>query len=455
MRRHILTIFLLGAGVAGVLAATRVQREQDYQRLIADGDHALARADLSAAVEAFSGAVTLKPDAMLAYLRRGEAYRRRGANDLSSALRDFRTAATLDPSAPGPQEGLGDVSLARDNPQRAFVHYRQSLALDERSARVQYKYALALYRTGQPEAALRALTFASQLDPRIAEVPYLKALCLADAGRLSDAHEHLLQALALDPTLTSARETLADVSVRLNRPSEELAHLAVLLRDDPERAERHLALGRAYARAGRTDMAVATLSRAAERFPFDHTVFAALAHVWLEQAIATGDRVALQKGLEAARQAGDATSDSGFLTLVGSAWLRVREPRRALRSFEQATQGMPIDPTAYARLAETAERLGMWTAARDALRHEHALASDAVGSAPARARLIRLGDLSMKIGDFPAARDWFEHARFVGADPLVSARLAGAEQAIAKESPLDEPIGFAATAMSARRGPSH
>jgi Flp pilus assembly protein TadD len=198
-------------------------------------------------------------------------------------------------------------------------------------------------------------------------------------------------------------------------------------------------LGRAYARTGRTDLAVTTLSQAAERFPNESSVYSALASVWLGQAVAQADRIALQKGVEALRQAGEAgASDSSLLTLMGAAWLRVREPRRALRSFEQATAAFPIDPTAHARLADTAERLGMWTVARDALRQAHALAGDPAGSPASRARLIRLGDLSMKIGDPLAARDWFLRARSTSPDAIVSARLSAAEQAIEKETPLED-----------------
>jgi tetratricopeptide (TPR) repeat protein len=438
MRRHILTVLLLAAGIAGVLAVTRVEREQEYQRLILDGDRALARADLSAAVEAFTGAVTLRPDTMLAYLRRGEAYRRRGDADLSSAVRDLRTAARLDPTAPGPHEGLGDVDMARDNALRGVDHYRASLKLDERSSRVQYKLALALYRTGQHEPALQVLTIAGQLEPGLAQVPYLKGLCHAQAGRLQEAHAALLQALQIDPDLAPARETVAQISHTLGRTADEQAHLAALLRAEPYRVSRHLALARAYARASRTDVAVSTLSQAAERFPTEPAVFSALARVWFEHAAATGDRTALQKGLEAWRQAGESgTSDSALLTLIGSAWLRVREPRRALRAFEQATAALPLDPQAYARLAETAELLGLWTAARDALRHAHALATDQTGVA-ARQRLIRLGDLSMKIGDPVEAREWFLRARNGAADSLISARLAGAEQAISTDGSLED-----------------
>lgn len=452
MRRHVLTIVLLAAVLAGVPAFSRVQREQEYQRLILEGDRALARDDLSAAVEAFSGAVTLKPDAMLAYLRRGEAYRRRGMTDLSSAYRDLRTAASLDPAAPAPEEGLGDVALSRDNAQRAVEHYKAALALDERSARVEYKLGLALYRTGQIDAALHELTLAGQLDARLAQVPYVKALCLTQTGRYAEARTALAQALTLDARLTPAREALAEVVRAQHDFNEEQTQLAMLARAEPDKPERQLALGRAYARAGRTDLAVTTLSAAAERFPSEPVFFTALARVWLDQAVATGDRIALQKGLEASREAGPlAASDSGLLTLTGSAWLRVREPRRALRSFEQATAVAPIDPLAYPKLAETAERLGLWTVARDALRHAHAL-GDPADSATARARLIRLGDLSMKIGDFASARDWFTRARTnPGPDALVAARLAGANQAIDKEAPLDDEPGSGTSSTGPRR----
>ena len=447
MRRHILTILLLAAGVAAVLAATRVQREQDYQRMLLEGDRALSSGDLAAAVEAFTGALTLRPDSMLAYLRRGEAYRRRGADDLSSAVRDFRTAANLDPTAPGPHEGLGDVFMARGNALRAVGHYQASVELDERSARVQYKRALALYRTGQIGPALEALATAAPLDPRIASVPYLRGLCLLEAGRPQDAHAALTLALNVDPGLTAAREALADLSRTLGRLPEEQAHLTALMRAEPDRPERHLALGRAYARAGRTDLAVTTLSNAASRFPSEPLVYTALASVWFGQAVAQGDRIALQKGLEALRQAGpEGAADSTLLTLTGSAWLRLREPRRALRAFEQATAVLPLDLTAHGRLADTAERLGLWTVARDALRQAHALANDPAGAPAARARMIRLGDLSMKIGDPLAAREWFLRARSSSPDAAIGVRLAAAERAIETERPLEDETSTATAA---------
>ncbi len=76
------------------------------------------------------------------------------------------------------------------------------------------------------------------------------------------------------------------------------------MRAEPDRPERHLALGRAYARAGRTDLAVTTLSHAAARFPSESAVYTALASVWLGQAVTQGDRIALQKGARSAPSGG-------------------------------------------------------------------------------------------------------------------------------------------------------
>ena len=85
-------------------------RQRDYRNALSRGDTALRDDQTFAAIEAYSGAIALRGDSMLAYLRRGETYQRRGdRGDLDAAARDFRKAASLDPSATHPLEALGDV----------------------------------------------------------------------------------------------------------------------------------------------------------------------------------------------------------------------------------------------------------------------------------------------------------------------------------------------------------
>ncbi|MFM9469814.1 tetratricopeptide repeat protein, partial [Streptomyces scabiei] len=88
-----------------------------YRALLARGDAALNDERAVVAIEAYSGAVALRPDSMLAHLRRGEAYHRHGS--LEEAARDFRVAAALDPASARPLESLGDVLYGMERYVRA------------------------------------------------------------------------------------------------------------------------------------------------------------------------------------------------------------------------------------------------------------------------------------------------------------------------------------------------
>ena len=140
---------------AAALAYQAAARQRDYSALLARGDAALRDDQTFDAIEAYSGAIALRPDSMLAYLRRGETYQRRGdRGDLEAAARDFRTAAALDPTATRPLEELGDVLY-----QLAAVRARRraptSAACGSTTARraSATSSALARYRDGDVDAA--------------------------------------------------------------------------------------------------------------------------------------------------------------------------------------------------------------------------------------------------------------------------------------------------------------
>src|SRR5689334_5623814 len=115
VKRLLAGVFLLGLAGTAVYGYLASERERTYRQYLASGDAALAQDNASAAIEAFSGAIALKPDAMIGYLKRGETYRRR--NEFQAAIRDLRRAAELDPSATRPLEELGDAYMA-DTPHR-------------------------------------------------------------------------------------------------------------------------------------------------------------------------------------------------------------------------------------------------------------------------------------------------------------------------------------------------
>lgn len=364
-------MLLVGSAAVYGYAATR--RERLYREHIARGEAALAADDTATALAAFTDALTRKPGSMLGYLKRGEAYRRRG--DLESALRDLRRASELDPAAPRVQELQGDVNYALGRFERAAERFQAYVTLDDRSPRVLYKLGLARYRNGQMPAAVVALQRAVKIDDRFAEAYYLLGLCYRDQQKTAESQAALQRSLALAPALVHVREELADLYARQGRTDDRIDQLEALLAIDPG-ASREVALGLAYASAGRQEIAIRALSRAAERHADHPQVYAALGRVWLERAQARGDRVELKKALGALEAAAGSDPNSETLMLLGRALALAGDYEGAQRTLLQATLRMPAHPLAFHYLAQVAERRGAADVARTARRDYQALQGD-------------------------------------------------------------------------------
>jgi tetratricopeptide (TPR) repeat protein len=413
----------LTLAVGTALAVVSVRNEREYERLVVAGDAALAGADLSAAIEAYTGAITLRDDSMAAHLKRGLAYRQRG--ELEAALRDLRRASELDPTAPRVFEWQGDVSASLGRYARAAERFEQSLALDDRQAEVFYKLAVARYREGRSGAAIEPLRRALTLSPGLAEAHYLLGVSLRDAGRLDEALTALGAAARLAPGLLEAREARADVLLARGDLARAVDELVALAAFEPERAERAVAVGLAYARGNRHDAAVLALGRAAERFPESSPVFSALGAVWL-RAAEDGDAVALEKALAALDRAVSLSDpDADAFMRLGRARALAGDLVGAERALRRAVERLPAPPEAFARLADVLERRRLWADARDALVQYATLAANT----PAVATVApRIGALSMRVGDSPAAAYWYGRAiGEAGPSAALLERLAEAE----------------------------
>jgi tetratricopeptide (TPR) repeat protein len=399
-----LILFLALVGVGGAIAYQTAAREQQYRVLLSRGDLALRDGQTFGAIEAFSGAIALRPESMLAHLRRGETYRQRG--DLDAAARDFRKAAALDPSATRPLEALGDVLYRRQRFKSAADVYQSRLNLDDRSEHVAHRLALARYRDGDVDAALTALAHALRLSDRLPDPYYLLGLCLRDKRRLPEAIKAFETAVARAPAMVPAREELAELYRSLGRSTDELEQLQYIALLDRANAERQVALGLAQARTGHGELAVLTLGNALERTSNQAPIYAALGKVWLEMAPVRSD--ALSKALEALeRVASTAGGTSEVMTLYGRALLEANQPEAAERVLQQATDRYPVDPDAFLAYADVAERQNHLAAARSALIAYGAL----VGiDAAFVARATRIGELSLRLDEPTAATVWFQRA---------------------------------------------
>lgn len=404
---------------------TLSETERTYRQLIADGDAALARDNTGAAIEAFSGAITLKDESMVGYLKRGHTYRRRG--EFVAAIRDLRRASEIDPAATRPLEELGDAYLA-DTPHRygaAAERYQEVVKLDTRAPRVLYKLAFARYHEGHAAQAIDALQRAIALDDRFAEAYYLLGLCQRDSQRLEAARSALERSIELQPTLLQAREELADLYGALGKTEHRLTQLLALSALDPG-SSREVTLGMAFARAGQTERAIQTLGRATERFPDDRYAYVALGRVWLEIAQARSDRVALSKAIEALEGAVGSDDSSEALTLFGRALLMTSDEETAERILQDATRKQPVEPLAFYYLSDAAERLAHYDVARRALLDYEVLRGDQADARRRSAYAVRLADLSLKLNEPAAAAIHFLRAAD-GTDAALLARAADAQ----------------------------
>lgn len=429
-------VVLAGLGAALVLAYSIAARDQEYRRLIQFGESSLSEGQTFQAIEAFSGALALKPESMLAHLKRGETYRRRG--DLPAALRDLREASRLDPAVTRPWEEIGDVNYALERDTRAIEAYETFIRLDDRSARVLYKLGLARHRDGNLAGSIAAVQQAVAADDHFAEAYYLLGLCFSERNQPDNAIQALERAVALQPAMVPPREVLADLYAARGRRQEEVQQLEALAALDPARAERYIALGLSYARGGHSDMAVMALGRAAERLPDQPGVFAALGRVWLRAAEERADNAALRKALEALEPIASQPAASGeALSLYGRALLLAGDAHRAEQMLLLATSKLPVDTETFVQLADAAQALGHLDVARLAL-VRHDIFSDDEQSRTVRA--ARIGDLSMRLNDFVDAVRWYERAAQASpTDAAVAQELDEARSRLALRGTASEP----------------
>jgi tetratricopeptide (TPR) repeat protein len=420
-------LFIAAAlALSAVAAALAYQtaRDRDYRAQLTRGDRALGDDQTFGAIEAYSGAIALRPDSMLPHLRRGETYRRRG--EFQEAARDFRAAATLDPTATRPLEALGDVLYEMKRFERAAEIYAHNLRVDDQSAGVSYKLALARYRSGDIDAALTTLGSTLALNDRLPDATYLLGLCLRDRRRTTEAVSAFEKTVALAPGHIAAREELADLYGSTGRRDEEIEQLRMLATLDRGQVERQVALGLAQARAGHEEEAVLTLGSALDRTPGQPIVYRALGQVWLDRAQAHNDRMYLSKALEALERGAsspDATSD--ILTLYGRALLLDGQFEAAESALQQASTRYPLEPASLVLYATVAERQGHFDAGRQALIDYTGLVADGADTVE---QAMRIASLSTKLNDSPTAVSWLERALRMAPDDVgVLVQLADAQ----------------------------
>jgi len=422
VKRVVTLCSVFGLIVLGSTLLTHFRRDGEYRRLLAEGESAMRDGQSYVAIEAFSGALALRPDSMAAFYRRGEAYGERQQNE--SAIRDLKAAWRLAPDAPQPLQALGHLYDRRGDTARAAEWY--ALAADrlaDADPGLLYALALARYRAGAPAAARDPLRRALARNDSFPEAHYLLGLVYRDSQNPDQAIASLERAVRLAPTLVAAREELADLYREHHRPDEARAQLAVLASLATE-VDRQIALALADVGAGRFDEALAILAPLNEAAPKNSRVALAFGRVHLARAERTGDHASAAQALALLEGAlGGSARRSEGLALFGRALYLTGDAAGAERLLQDAIATSPIDPEAFGFLADAAERVGHAGVASDALVNLDALEGDTASVERRAARARRIGGLAVQAGDWPTAVEHLHTATEAGYDDAATLGL--------------------------------
>lgn len=363
------------------------------------------------AVLHFTAALALRPGSMAGRYLRGEAYAALGRVD--DALVDLNEARRLEPGSREPLEGLGRLADRRGNPAQAAVWYSEAASpsrLAVADPKLLYALALARFRSGAPAAAIEPLKRALARDPNLAEAHFLLGLASRDAGLPDEAAEAFGHAIRLDSTLLAARAALADLYFEQRLVADEVVARRALAALDPT-ADRYVDLALACLRASRPDDALAALGQAEADDPASSRVALAYGRVHLAEAERLSDPAAARRALTALERAlGGTARRSEGLALFGRALFLLGDATESERLLKDAVLTSPVDPQAYAFLADSAERLGHHVTARDALLDLAALEGDTAPNYERLRRARRIGALSLAAGDSAKALEHLEIA---------------------------------------------
>ena len=190
--------------------------------------------------------------------------------DLDSAEKWARRRLALAPEDARSREILGQVLVARGDPEGARVEYEQALKEDPSSEDTLFA-VVELTAARDPKRARAMLEdFRARNPDRQARVLFELGRLDAARGRLPRAADEFKKAVALDDADSGpAREALAQTYEMMHDTDAAVAVDLQILQDDPEALELRAHVGELQQAAGRMDDARATFRELERRHPGD------------------------------------------------------------------------------------------------------------------------------------------------------------------------------------------
>ncbi len=221
----------------------------------------LARKDFPAAGRTLEGALARKVEAASIYALLAVVYEKSG--HIENAIPAMRLAIQLDPQSEKYRFQYGLLLTDLDAPAAAVIRLNEALQSFPTSARLWLALGLANLKMNKTYEAAQAFNHAIELDPKFAQAYACLGMTRVDFGQYGEAVRLYEQALQREPKLGVVHYLIAETLLRQTAadPARVEAHLKQAIQMDGTYAPARLALGMLYARNARLTEAAGELER--------------------------------------------------------------------------------------------------------------------------------------------------------------------------------------------------
>ncbi len=382
-------------------------RDPVYAGHMMAGVEGMRTGDFVAAMREFRGALDARPNDFRALVQLGRA--QLGGNDLQGASQTYATLKVGFPDLPAGPFGLGQVEMARNNPEAAQLALQEALQLDPDHYGANFYFARALQAAGDVTGAAATYQRAIAINPTVRLAPLALAnLALGTGGesvavdllrqlqrdwpddpqvllalgvaqgrssQFNEAGDTLRRVLTLDPSNGVARYNLALVAVGLQDWPAAEALLDETLQATPDDLASRLLLARVLEGEGRVEEAHDVLERGVELSPGDRTLRMARAALLAAYSPQSDEAMAIYEQLVA-----EQTDDAGARRALAEVYINSARLEQASQQIERLLTMSPADPDLLLEAGRLRSQLARPVEARQALDALMAQSPDHVGA---------------------------------------------------------------------------
>jgi tetratricopeptide (TPR) repeat protein len=282
---------------------------------------------------------------------------------VARGLPSFASAANAQqaPHSARQHEQLGEHELKTKDFAQAVKEFRTALSLNPGSVAAHVGLGVALQETGDAVGAVTQFQKAIQLDPRDAAAHYHLGVAFGRQGNLNQAKAELLQTLELKPDSANAHYTLGLLLVDWPYPKDfpgAVKQFEEALKYKPNFPEAHEELGEVFLTLGKWDAALAQFRAAIRLQPAFSEAYCGIGLALKRKGDLDGALKAYRAALRLRPQDGEAHYQLGLVLM------REKKLDEAIAEFRQAIKLRPGDETSYYDLGRALSLKGQTQAAK-------------------------------------------------------------------------------------------